>query len=504
MELKNIYEIRLVNEIDFEESETYPFRITAETENGQTVVEGKLLVEDIPNTSYTAKFFVSIFDTPNYDDTQSLKSVYRYHNPFDRGVGKWKIRKKISGGEDAHLFVIKSDPPNTRKFDGDDESEGYLSFIEPPDFNNPQDQNMDNIYEVEVTFINLEDGAAEVPVPVTQFQLQVPEGSTSVLELQSRAALPDDDTDGDGVPDITDNSPVIFNPDQADEDGDGVGDVSDDSDHDGVWNPDDECPDTPLGKKVDEFGCEIFYLPSENFRVYKNEKCANQHIITIEFEDLSLTYSINISGAINKSEIFEGRKWLLDNLSGGEYHICITVEGIPASEFERCFRIQLNDPAPLSVYSDSSESSSLDDTNIEFIDFELSGASVYNIRHNGVTTQTSRSSHTLALRKGLNTVQISTNKDCQGVFEKQYFNSESVDYSPNPFDGQFSIYVGGKDQDILVEIYTTEGRLISSDKYKLTESNRNISIDASDFMMGSYLFKVSADTVKKSFVAIKK
>ena len=61
-----------------------------------------------------------------------------------------------------------------------------------------------------------------MPVPVTQFQLQVPEGATSILEFQSRPALPDDDTDGDGVPDIIDNSPVVFNPDQADEDGDGV------------------------------------------------------------------------------------------------------------------------------------------------------------------------------------------------------------------------------------------------------------------------------------------
>ena len=64
--------------------------------------------------------------------------------------------------------------------------------------------------------------------------------------LQSRLALPDDDSDGDGVPDIVDNSPVVFNPDQADEDGDGVGDVSDDSDHDGVWNPQDECPLLPV------------------------------------------------------------------------------------------------------------------------------------------------------------------------------------------------------------------------------------------------------------------
>ena len=56
-------------------------------------------------------------------------------------------------------------------------------FINPPDFNNPQDHNQDNIYEVEVTFINLEDGAIEVPVPVTQFQLQVPEGPLAHLSF---------------------------------------------------------------------------------------------------------------------------------------------------------------------------------------------------------------------------------------------------------------------------------------------------------------------------------
>lgn len=37
----------------------------------------------------------------------------------------------------------------------------------------------------------------------------------------------DGDFDGDGVPDGTDNAPIVYNPDQGDEDGDGVGDVAD-------------------------------------------------------------------------------------------------------------------------------------------------------------------------------------------------------------------------------------------------------------------------------------
>ena len=79
----------------------------------------------------------------------------------------------------------------------------------------------------------------------------------------------------------------MFNPDQADEDGDGVGDVSDDSDHDGVWNPQDECPGTPLGVKVDAFGCEIFYLPSDNFNVYKPKGVSIIIPSELNFENIS-------------------------------------------------------------------------------------------------------------------------------------------------------------------------------------------------------------------------
>ena len=513
--LSNNLKIELANELDYEEKTSHSFTLTVKTANGgQTTVEGEIPVEDIPNPQYTAPFFISVFDigpgtSPLSGDISGTtylrlnrETVGRYHNPFNRGVGKWKVRKNISGGADAHLFAIKSEPPKTRK--SDEESEGYLAFINPPDFNNPQDHNKDNIYEVEVTFINLEDGAIEVPVPVTQFQLQVPEGATSALELQSRLALPDDDSDGDGVPDIVDNSPVVFNPDQADEDGDGVGDVSDDSDHDGVWNPQDECPNTPLGVKVDAFGCEIFYLPSDNFNVYKTERCVDNHSIGIEFENISHSYTINVSGAIEHSEVFNEGQWIITNLSSGQYNICLGVEGINSSEFERCFEIQLNDPTPLSVYSNDTDLTASADDNLDSVKFEMAGGSVYNIEHNGITTQTSRSSHSLALRKGLNTVRITADQECQGVFEKQYFNSESIAYTPNPFEDELLIYVGGQDQNILVEIFSTAGKLISSDYYKLNESNRNISVNTSNYKMGSYLFKVNSDTVKKSFMAIKK
>ena len=54
---------------------------------------------------------------------------------------------------------------------------------------------------------------------------------------------PGQDTDGDGVPDASDNCPVLTNPNQMDTDDGGAGNACDpDDDGDGVWDERDNCP----------------------------------------------------------------------------------------------------------------------------------------------------------------------------------------------------------------------------------------------------------------------
>jgi hypothetical protein len=53
------------------------------------------------------------------------------------------------------------------------------------------------------------------------------ETSWALLTLEKVVAAPPApaDTDGDGVGDVSDNCPSVYNPDQADRDGDGIGDL---------------------------------------------------------------------------------------------------------------------------------------------------------------------------------------------------------------------------------------------------------------------------------------
>ena len=495
--------LKTTQELDYETTTAHAFTITAQASDrsdGPGLSGSKpesLRVLDIPNTTFTGRFFISIFNVDN--ETLGAKVDFRrYFNPHNKNVGKWKIKKKISGGADADKFTIKTRSKTEQKNDDpiEDENEDYLDFITPPDYENPGDDNGDNIYEVEVDYVNTEDGAPEVPIVVTQTNIQVPEGSTTTIELQSQPVLPTDDNDGDGVPDIIDNSPLVANAEQTDEDGDGVGDVSDDFDHDGVWNPFDTCPNTLLGEIVDSNGCLIYYIPSSNFSISKTEKCAGTNSINIEVVDSSITYNVSVSGAVTLSDSFSSSSWSLDNLSAGVYSICISVEGVSLVEFERCFEVTISEPDPLIV-------NSMFNKNNQTITFGLNGGVSYDITHNGITTQTTKSSYRVSLDKGLNRISISTGIECQGLFENTYLKSYEVKYAPNPFSNELTFTIGGEDRVFSLEVYTPSGQLIDQKVITLPFGIRYYSLQTDNYNQGVYFISVKGFTLDQSFQVIK-
>ena len=136
--------------------------------------------------------------------------IYPIRQFTDRGVGKWKVRKRITGGADKSKFAISGGEPssNTQKrrsksFSG----EGYLVFINPPDPNNPDDANRDGIYEVEIAYVNTTPGDPKVPIPETPEVIEVGNNTEQVFELATietpvAEVSPDlisSDTDADGI-----------------------------------------------------------------------------------------------------------------------------------------------------------------------------------------------------------------------------------------------------------------------------------------------------------------
>ena len=133
----------------------------------------------------------------------------------------------------------------------------------------------------------------------------------------------------------------------------------------------------------------------------------------------------------------------------------------------------------------------------------MSGGKTYNITHNGITSQTKESEVTVELNKGFNSIKISTGFECQGIFEQSYFNSEDVFISPNPFENQISVIVGGDDNDILVEIFSSDGKLVQKSNHLLQKFDRNITIIANGLKQGSYIMKVSGKNTSRSQLIIK-
>ena len=269
-----------------------------------------------------------------------------------------------------------------------------------------------------------------------------------------------------------------------------------DADGDGVWNDDDQCPGTAAGAVVNENGCENFYLPSTNFRLSKTEQCRDSNSIQIVAVETSYTYNVAIRGALTLNDSFTEGQFNLDHLSAGNYTICLTVEGVPASEFERCFDLTIEAIQPLNVFSVNGKEN-------ETLHFNLSGGKVYTITHNNKTIRTSDSQYTLNLVEGNNHIEIATDLACQGVFSQSYFNSPGITLAPNPIDETLFVYVGGEDDKVTISIYTNDGKVIASSSYPV-DSSRTVPIDVGELDQGSYIIKALGESINTSEVMIKK
>ena len=156
----------------------------------------------------------------------------------------------------------------------------------------------------------------------------------------------------------------------------------------------------------------------------------------------------------------------------------------------------ITEPDPLLV-------TSLFNKQNQSITFGLSGGNSYDITHNGITTQTSKSNYTISLAKGANRVSISTGIECQGFFENTYLNSYKVTYAPNPFKEELILTMGGEDRVLGLEVYTPSGQLIDQKTITLPFGIRYYTLQTGDYKQGGYILSIKSETIDQSFQVIK-
>ena len=280
--------------------------------------------------------------------------------------------------------------------------------------------------------------------------------------------------------------------------------TSNDTDNDGVLNADDLCPDTSAGKAVDITGCPVFKLPDNNNKIeITSASCVGSNDGSLKFSvtDSSFDYTVRLIGlrsqnqGISNHEIIGASNSLsVTGLSEGLYSACFSVNGQPG--YEQCFEVLIEQPQPLSALIGINESSLT--TNIE-----LEGSDNYNIEVNGAKHDVRGNNFTAALRTGINNIKVSTDKNCQGLVEKQVFLSEEIQFYPNPTINDVNVHVYGMDKRVIVSVYSIKGELIYSREQEIEDFSRLTEIDLESQTTGTYMVTMESETVRKVFKIVK-
>ncbi|WP_175404115.1 IPT/TIG domain-containing protein [Mucilaginibacter sp. PPCGB 2223] len=239
----------------------------------------------------------------------------------------------------------------------------------------------------------------------------------------------------------------------------------------------------------------VFTLPAGNFTLSANSAtCHGSSNGTISITAAqSLNYTATITGGgVNATYPFT-TSTTINNLPTGTYNVCFTVAG--QSSYQQCFTVVITEPKDLSVYAAVNNA-------IQSVNLTLDGGNTYFVTLNGITTTTTASNITLTLNKGVNDITVTTDKPCQGVYQRRIDLGGDVRAYPNPFSSTLHVNTGGdKTASARIELYNAAGLKVYSKQFNNVSGE--VEIAPGNLMPGIYMLKLATDQLDKVFKVVK-
>ncbi len=276
------------------------------------------------------------------------------------------------------------------------------------------------------------------------------------------------DSDLDMIADIDDNCPNIANTDQLDSDGNGIGDI-----------------------------CDI--NSQGNFMISKKDvTCIGKRNGEITI-NATAQFSYNLSfigsnGQKAESSFSAQNEIMIGNIPVGDYSVCITA--IEDPNFERCFITTIEAPEPLSVQTKLNPSK-------KSVSVILEGASKYNLKINNQLYSLSSGRHDFSLKEGLSLIEVTTDLSCQGSIKREVYISDKSSLYPNPARDFVNVLVGGKENQVKIILYKTDGTLLNETDLQLSERERAYQIPLEGQASGLYFIVIKKGSASENLKLLK-